>query len=153
MNVENLRLIDINEITNLLQVNFLGFGAAFGIFLAVIIFNALFFNYKVYSFKKFFAWFIASIITFIYILNDSVNSNLLAINLNAQVILSFLTNAVMLVCAILSLILHTPLQRQKNYGKHIWYKFLVSLLGFIVRVAFYSVFNIALFVFALFFYL
>ncbi|MWV62780.1 hypothetical protein DCO58_02360 [Helicobacter saguini] len=153
MNLENLGLIDIDEITNLLQVDFLGFLAAFGIFIAVIIFNALFFNYKVYSFPKFFAWFIASIITFIYILNDDVNSNLLAINLNAQVILSFLTNATMLVCALLSKILNTPQKRGKNYGKHGWYKILVIILGFIVRVAFYSAFNIALFVFALFFYL
>lgn len=150
MNIQNLSLIDINEIQNLLQVNLVGFCISIGIFLAVIIFNAFFYNYKVFSFKVFFAWLLASVITFFYMLNDDTNTNMLSINLNSLVILDFFSNAIMFICFIFSLIANNPKKRTKNYGKHTWW---IEILAFIVRVAFYSAFNIILFVIALYFYL
>lgn len=147
--IEAFKLVDIDSLQNLLQINMLGFGLSIGIFLIIILLNLLS-KYKIFTLRRLIAWALSTIITFIYISNDDIGQNMKAVNMNAQVILGFVTNAVMLMCYLLSLISNKPRKRGKNYGKHTWW---VSILGFVVLLAFYSVFNIALFAFALFFYL
>lgn len=145
-------LIHINQIVFLLHDSPFIYIITIALFCCVMLLISVFSSYKILNLQILFAWILSCVITFIYLVNSHTDMEQIKLSaaLHSQIILSFSSTIILLIFYLLGLVSTKPFKARKNFGRHTWW---VSIVRFIVVLAFCCVFNIGLFVASALFYL
>ncbi|RDU65315.1 hypothetical protein CQA53_06460 [Helicobacter didelphidarum] len=139
-----IELIDIDTIQILLQKHLFAYIIVMALFCCVVLLISVFSRYKILSLRIFIAWIFSSVISLLYLLKaDDVGIEVLRTNINSQIILSFASSILLLIFWIFSSMSTKPKKRKKNFGYHTWW---ISIVGFVVLLAFCCFLNVSLFV-------
>ena len=149
--LNSVSLVDMDRITFLLHSQYAIYGIVMALFCCVVLLFSVFSKRRIFSLRLLFAWILSAFLTLFYVTNISNDAvELKEINIASQIILTFGSSVILLVSYIISLIGNKPKRRNRNFGKH---KYWISILSFVVLLAFCCFFNILLFVATSLFYL
>ncbi|PAF45489.1 hypothetical protein [Helicobacter sp. 11S02629-2] len=143
------KIITIENLLDILKTQALGFIISLCLFFCILLLFEVFSKGRIISLKVLGAWVISAVLMLLFLYKSNDYSKAIAIN--TEIVLVVVSFVILLLFYIYELFMTKPKRlRKKRYGKHQWW---VSIVSFIVLLAFCFLGSVLLYVVGIVYYL